>query len=174
MYTSISFQATLAIRPNTEFLESVLHLEPPKRVLQYPGSSSSTAGKSVIRPAKRGAKVVKSRGSTSTADDIDDSFTPIQPVTKKARVAKAGLPVNFYDVVRPLFDEFWDKKFDDTQKVGAAFFARITSANCQDYGLSSFAEFSSALPVIKVSLGLLYPSILNSYSLFQFYTSRIN
>eukprot|EP01031_Cornospumella_fuschlensis_P034294 gene34294-41508_t len=132
-----------------EYLESVLYLETPKKVVQYP---STSIDKPIVRTLKRGARVIKARGPTSTGDDMEETFPSVQPAIKKARIAKAGLPTNFYDVIKPLFDDFWeDKRFDNPQ-VAVAFFSRISSANCREYGLPSFAEFSSALTVIKDKL----------------------
>lgn len=61
------------------------------------------------------------------------------------------LPINFHTLVRPFFEEFWRLEFDSTE-VTWAFFAKITTANCAEYKLSTFAEQSSSLAVIKVSM----------------------
>lgn len=63
--------------------------------------------------------------------------------------AKAGMPTNFYEVVDPLFQEFWTMEF--SFEVRYAFFAKITMMNCKEYKLPAFAEHSSSLSVIKVS-----------------------
>jgi hypothetical protein len=62
----------------------------------------------------------------------------------------AGLPVNFYDVIKPLFDHFWEKKIDN-KEVAKAFFANINSTNCKDYGLKDFSSQSYSFSIIKVS-----------------------
>jgi hypothetical protein len=70
---------------------------------------------------------------------------------------KQTLPSNFYSVISEIFLYFWNLQFEDIS-VNYAFFAKITSKNCQDYNLASFADQSSSLAVIKVRLHTLPPS----------------
>ncbi len=60
-----------------------------------------------------------------------------------------SLPSNFYEVIREVFATFWELEFEETE-VTWAFFAKITSANCREFRLNSFAERSYCLAVIKV------------------------
>jgi hypothetical protein len=124
---------------------------------------------------KKGLKQPRPQEAASIYDDDDDT----RPSGKKQRVSQATdssaatkkqlikveakqklateslmqtiLPINFHTLVRPFFEEFWRLEFDSTE-VTWAFFAKITTANCAEYKLSTFAEQSSSLAVIKVSM----------------------
>lgn len=76
--------------------------------------------------------------------DVEDEYEP---------VVRRSTPSNFYNVVGPLFEEFWAMEFDEVE-VTWAFFALITNANCRDYRLEVFAEQSYSLAVIKVTTKL--------------------
>ena len=102
----------------------------------------------------------KQRLSTSSSSTIDNGATAKKSVPVKDEVKQKSatdsllqtiLPTNFHTVVRPFFDEFWRLEFDSTE-VTWAFFAKITAVNCAEYKLSTFAQQSSSLAVIKVRL----------------------
>lgn len=72
-------------------------------------------------------------------------------VAEPEKINRRAIPTNFYTVVQPLFQEFWEMEFDNDE-VTYAFFARITNMNCRDFKLEAFAERSYCLEVIKVKL----------------------
>eukprot|EP00981_Chlorochromonas_danica_P006200 scaffold1307_cov166-Ochromonas_danica.AAC.22 len=150
-----------------EYLESVLQLEPPKKVIQYSAIAGTDNSKSKVAPKaprqSRGKAKVMLPPGAGGVDLLDDEDLPnpmrvVPPPAKRSRVSHTGLPMNFYEVVTPLFQEFWGKQFAD-KSVTFAFFAIITSYNCKEYQLPVFAEQSYALPVIKQ----LFTNILRFY-----------
>lgn len=166
-------------------LQSVLHLEPPKAVLQYvPSAIPLTAPDGQIKPKHvraRGTRMSKqhrlSRDPNMPAVASIYSTTDKQsengaaPAPKRSRRSDQGvdsnkiekdeqvdsrrersasrinLPKNFYEVITQIFEYFWYLHFQENVEV--AFFAKITDANCKEYGLEAFAEHSFSLPVIK-------------------------
>lgn len=96
-------------------------------------------------------KSQKAPKSTAVKRQFDETLPPAsaQPTPMvEAKRSKVGMPVNFYQAVEPLFQEFWVMKFSKT--VEYALFAKITMMNCREYELPAFAEHSSSLSVIKV------------------------
>jgi hypothetical protein len=165
-----------------------LHLEVPKKVLQYVQASvpivDPTKAKQVqktrvargpqkqFKTAKRALPEVASIYADANEDNSEDDL----PASKKARnsLAKSNseeadsrriipvhhevdneppmrraIPKNFYTIITPLFEEFWRMEFENDE-VTWAFFAVITHMNCADYKLSTFAEQSYSLAIIKV------------------------
>lgn len=134
-----------------EYLESVLQLEPPKKVIQYSASSSDIKAKAAPKPKPRvsKARVILPTGSPEAHEEEEEPMRQtVSIATKRTRPNTSGLPSNFYPLVQPLFDEFWHKEFTD-QTVTCAFFAVITNSNCAQYSLSSFSEQSYSLPIIN-------------------------
>ena len=95
---------------------------------------------------------VTKRSRMSSIDNDDEERVDIyanddnEPLT--STVLKK-LPINFHSLINPLFQEYWSLEFSD-QEVNWAFFAKITSLNCQDFRLQAFAPQSTSLAVIKV------------------------
>ena len=75
----------------------------------------------------------------------------VQEIIDHDPIPRRSLPKNFYSVINPLFDEFWNMEFDNNE-VTLAFFAVITNMNCHEFKLTSFAEKSYSLEIIKVCL----------------------
>ena len=63
----------------------------------------------------------------------------------------AKIPTNFDIVAKEFFDYFWKLEFDD-KEVNNALFAKITILNCKDFNLTTFADKSYCLPIIKERL----------------------
>lgn len=172
-----------------QFLPS-LHLEVPKKVIQYVAAAAPIVDpvmkskqvrakgargpqKQFVKTAKRSLPEVASIYNEAPEEGSDTE----QPAQKKTRsslgrgngddgeaiksiaikaevphevVNRRAIPKNFYTVVAPIMDEFWNMEFDN-EEVTWAFFALITHLNCKDYRLNAFAEQSYSLTVIKVS-----------------------
>ena len=58
------------------------------------------------------------------------------------------LPTNFLDIIRVVFQYFWELEFDDPL-VNQAFFANIDNLNCAQYGLPAFADLPMSLSIIR-------------------------
>lgn len=164
-----------------------LHLEVPKKVLQYvpaavPVVDPSKAKQGKVRAPRgpqrqfKAAKSALPEVASIYADGHGNESDHDQPASKKAgtsmsksngdeearrsslppsvvveheQMPRRVIPSNFYTVVAPLFQEFWEMEFDNDE-VTYAFFARITDLNCKEFKLNAFAERSYCLEVIKV------------------------
>lgn len=98
--------------------------------------SSSIATAALSMPAKR------------KADFAATNPDPKRKVISSGKSLSSGPPKNLYEVIKAVFETFWTLEFDDIS-VSHAFFAKITSANCREFGLQSFAEESCSLAVIQ-------------------------
>jgi len=59
------------------------------------------------------------------------------------------LPTNFCEVIKEVFEHFWQMEFEDESVMRIAFFAKIDSSNCTEFGLESYASSASCLAVIR-------------------------
>jgi hypothetical protein len=159
-------------------LESVLFLEPPKRVIQYvpvaappayvepkqkPAKVKILRGPQKPKPIKRStpevasiyaeeeSQALKRAKATDDDDEVEMDVYPSDNEDTPAHDVYRKTPSNFEAVAGGLFEEFWRMEFEDDE-VTWAFFAKITSANCKDYKLNTFADTSSSLAVIKVCI----------------------
>lgn len=89
--------------------------------------------------------------STSKVKSEKEVKTVVTAVSTTATlpVIQDKLPTNFNALIRPFFEDFWKLEFENTE-VTWAFFAKINATNCAEYKLTSFADTSSSLAVIKV------------------------
>ena len=157
-------------------LESLLVLEAPKKieahkvmkadvsnikVISQPADVKSkkkvAVNKSIVKPVrvKRGnfdytVDIENSDDEDNGAkkgrfDNYNDEFS-VKIIEKPRQNC-----TNLYEILNEVFNIFWDMDFPDDQTitVKAAFFAKIDSHNCIDFGLTSFAPDSCSLPVIK-------------------------
>lgn len=72
---------------------------------------------------------------------------PVAAATTLSHRASAPI-VNLYEVINPVFNEFWSLEFDNMQ-VTPAFFASIDALNAKEFGLSTYASEACSLPVIQ-------------------------
>lgn len=126
-------------------MQAALKLQEVKKVREFVQSTSQkTPQPKVTKP-----KAIKRTQVESSVS----STTPAPPMMMmESKKFRTGLPLNFYEIVGPLFQEFWRMKFSN--EVNCAFFAKITINNCREYGLDAFAQHSSSLPTIKVNKNL--------------------
>lgn len=154
----------------SDLLDSAIKLEAPRQVREF-NLSQVTEGKGKGKSRKSTGSSATSSGvglkrgfgdTDSSSSKLDakkaktDQSYQIEPNLRQIALETTSkfshtLPVNFYDVVNRLFEEFWALQFDD-KEVDFAFFAKITIYNCRDYGLTTFAEHSYSLGVIQVNI----------------------
>ncbi|KAJ1398274.1 hypothetical protein B484DRAFT_255271 [Ochromonadaceae sp. CCMP2298] len=159
-----------------EQLRQVLYLEVPKKVLQYVASAVPIASGAIPETKQRqkrgnlfksSSMVYKDKRANLPKLGMTEECSP-EPAAKRTRHAaeddiglislaveeeapkfsKAVLPSNFFDVASEMFQEFLFMEIDDIV-VSSAFFATITNQVCANYGLETFAETSTAFPVIE-------------------------
>ena len=111
-------------------------------------------GHSSLIQAYSGEEAGAKRARTDGDDDAPDPSAYYNAFDDDAKIAsqlERRVPLNLYEVLDAAFLFIWDQDIADLS-AKAAFFAKITSANCTDYGLAAFSEHSFSLPVIKQKL----------------------
>ena len=107
------------------------------------------------QPASKKSRLSMSKSSGEDAEA--SSRRSLQPsntdIEYEAPARKSAIPKNFYTIITPLFEEFWNMEFENDE-VTWAFFAVITNLNCREFKLEAFAEQSYSLAIIKVRIGL--------------------
>lgn len=99
-----------------------------------------------------GAKRARMDGSDEGSDLLlSASFNAFDDDARIASELERRVPLNLYEVLNAAFLFIWDQDIADL-RAKAAFFAKITNANCNDYGLSAFSDHSFSLPIIKQKL----------------------
>jgi hypothetical protein len=120
-----------------------IYADEPKEPAPKKPKVSVDGGKIVSDSSK--AKAIKEVKALAGAVSTTPASTTMAPP-----IPEDKLPTNFNALIRPFFEEFWKLEFENTE-VTWAFFAKISATNCAEYKLTSFAETSSSLAVIKVS-----------------------
>jgi hypothetical protein len=126
---------------------------------------------------RRSAGGKRNLGETDISKSNDPKKAKVEPpnfhqlATDSTSKYSHTLPINFYEVAKQLFDEFWNLQFDN-KEVDFAFFANITIHNCRDYGLTTFSEKSYSLTVINVRDHLKI-DLLFFFSNYQFFSPSV-
>jgi hypothetical protein len=140
----------------------VIKLDVPRQVREFTLNEADTKGKTKGRRSTGGKRNL---GETDIYKSNDPKKAKVEPpnfhqlATDTTSKYSHTLPINFYEVAKQLFDEFWNLQFDN-KEVDFAFFANITIHNCRDYGLTTFSEKSYSLTVINVSDHLIIDGVV--------------
>ena len=173
------------------FLENVLIMEQPKKIVSYYNPATATASKEVIkrqRNPKGSGKSAKSnkRNMPEMATIYSSNNSPEEyNFNKKSRSSSQfeyqedsyesatqveiirGPPPNLYPLLEEIMNYFWNLDYEP-DVVSFAFFANINAKNCQEFKLQQFSEESCSMAIIKVSFCLL----LNIFRRFSFFVYR--
>jgi hypothetical protein len=153
-----------------------LTLEPPKEIISYYNPANAPIVKPVAPKVRvpKANRAQKAKTTTYSMPGVASLYADEkEPTTKRSRLnndsyenyddneevessyappraESLGPPAALYPAIHSIRNYFWDLDYEP-QSVSFAFFAVINAKNCQEFGLSDFADDSCCLAVINVS-----------------------
>jgi len=112
------------------------------------GNTSVSIFDDVVGLPRKRTRLSSAGGGDGGGDGGDDDGDGWSGGGSAASALYPPLPKNFYDIINGIFQTFWSMEFPE-EAVSLAFFAKIDSSNCTEYGLTSFSESPSGLAVIR-------------------------